>query len=347
MSITIRDIAREAGVSPSTVSKVINHSPTISEATVQNVRDIMERLHYYPNAQARNFARRDTHNIVFLTRLEPHIAFTNPHMFEIMCGIQDVLVKKEYNLSFVSICQMQEAEKVAERIIVQKSADGMVVHGSATTRELAALLAKSNFPHVIIGKPAFESQACWIDINNHLSGRIATEHLLNSGYRRIAFVGGRPEDVISMQRLNGFLRAMEERGFSVPESYIKHGESTKSDGLKLSGELLKLPERPDAIICESGSIALGVSAAIAVNSLRVPEDIAYLCFDNYPFSQLIDPPPTVVDIDVYDIGMQAGSILIRKIKTPALQVQTYTTLPNLIVRGSTGPVLSRPEGTPD
>ncbi|MDF2632053.1 MAG: alanine racemase [Caproiciproducens sp.] len=335
MSVTIKDVAREAGVSPSTVSKIINHSPTISDATSQQVQNVMERLHYFPNAQARNFATQTTHNIVFLTKLEPHTAFTNPHMFEIMCGVREALAKREYNLSFVSVSQEEDAACVAERIIAQKSADGMVVHGSATTKDLTLFLVKSNFPHVIIGKPAFESQACWIDINNHLSGQIAAEHLLDCGYKRIAFIGGKPEDGISAQRLKGFIKVMEDKGVAVPANFIKDGDSTKLDGFLLANELLEGMCPPEAIICESDSIALGVVKSIGAHGYSIPDDIALICFDDFPLSRLIDPTPTVVDIDVHDMGFQAGSILIRKIKNPALQVQTYTTLPNLIVREST------------
>ena len=147
MSITIKDVAREAKVSTSTVSKIINHSPTISEATIKRVQEVMDQMHYYPNIQARNFARKTTHNIVFLTKLEAHTAFTNPHMFEIMCGVQEALNKKEYNLSFVSVQQAEEAAMAVERIIAQKSADGVVVHGSTTTKNLVSLLVKSGFPH--------------------------------------------------------------------------------------------------------------------------------------------------------------------------------------------------------
>lgn len=335
MSITIKDVAREAGVSPSTVSKIINNSPTISKATIQRVQEVMEQMHYYPNAQARNFAQKTTRNIVFLTKLEEHTAFTNPHMFEIMCGVQEALAKKEYNLSFVSVQQADEAAVTVERIIAQKSADGLVVHGSATTRSLALLLVKSGFPHVIIGKPDFESQVCWIDTNNHLSGQIAAEHLCDCGFKRIAFVGGEPNGEISMKRLKGFTTVMKEKSLAVPPGFIKYGDSTKMSGFILTNELLDGPNCPEAIICENNNIALGVVKSINEHGLKIPDNIALICFDDFPLSRMIDPTPTIVDIDVHDLGVQAGSILIRKIKNPALQVQTYTTLPNLIVRDST------------
>lgn len=335
MTVTIKDVARVAGVSPSTVSKIINHSPTISEATISRVQEVMKQMNYYPNAQAQNFAKQTTHNIVFLTKIEPHIAFLNPHMFEIMCGVQESLSRKDYNLSFAGINHENEAISIMERIIAQKRADGLIVHGSVTTKELTSFLIKCKFPHVIIGKPGFESQVCWIDTNHYLSGQIAAEHLCDFGYKKIAFISVGINDVISTQRFKGFKDIMESKNLPVPEEYVKYGNFTKLDGFNLANELLDSKNHPQAIICEDGDIAIGVVKSINEHGLKIPDDIALICFDDFPFSRLIDPPPTVVDIDVHDIGLQAGAILIRKIKNPALQVQTFTTMPNLIIRDST------------
>lgn len=335
MSITIKDVAREANVSPSTVSKVINRSHSIPEGTVRRVKEVMERLHYLPNMQARNFAKRTTNNIAFITMLEPHIAFSNPHMFDILCGVQEILTGKNFNLSLVGIHDLRESVETVRRIIAQKSADGIVVHGSATTRELADLLIQSKFPHIIVGKPDFDSPVCWIDTNHLLSGQIAAEHLCKCGFGRIAFIGGAEGEKIFTQRLNGFLSVMAEKGFPVPEEYIKYGDTSSRSGFELMNELLKCPARPGAVICEDDIVAFGAMKCIHQHNLKIPKDIALMCFDNYPLSEIMDPPLTVVDIDVHDMGMQAASMLLRKIANPELQVQSFTTLPILRIRSST------------
>lgn len=335
MSITIKDVAREAGVSVSTVSKVLNDGPTISDATKEHVRNIMDKLEYRPNEQARNFARQKTNNVVFLSILEQHTAFNNPHMFEIMCGAQQILSKKMYNLSFKGVKNEEEALYLVNDMIGRKSADGIIVHGSATTKELVNNLVKSGFPHIIIGKPAFKCTACWIDTNNSISGQMAAEHLAKCGYERIAFVGGAKEDEISIKRLNGFVSAMHDYGYWVSDKYIKYGNYTKESGFRLTMELLQEQELPEAIICEDNQIALGVVKALNTQGKKIPDDIAMISFDDFPLSRMIDPLLTVVDIDVYDMGYQAGTILIRKINNPVLHVQSYTTLPQLIVREST------------
>lgn len=335
MSVTIKDVAREANVSPSTVSKVMNHSPSIPEVTVNHVKEVMERLHYYPNMQARNFVKKTTMNIAFLTKLQSHIAFTNPHMFDIMCGAQEVLAQKGYNLSIIGIHDPDEAAETVERIITQKSADGIIVHGSATAKDMTALLEKSKFPHIIIGKPNFESQVCWVDTNHFISGQIAADHLCDCGFNKIAFIGGSKEDRIFMQRLNGFLTVMKDRNLYVPNEFIKYGDTSSKSGFELTNELLACDSRPNAIICEDNIVAFSTLKSINQHNLRIPQDIALICFDNYPISEFMDPIPTVVDINVHDLGMQAASLILRKIKHPELQVQTFTTLPILKIRSST------------
>ena len=337
MSVTIKDVAREANVSPSTVSKAMNHSPSIPDTTVQHVQEVMKRLHYYPNLQARNFVKKTTMNIAFLTKLEPHIAFENPHMFDILCGVQEVLAMKNYSLSIVGIHELKESVETVERIIAQKSADGIVVHGSATTKELTNLLMESHFPHILIGKPNFESQVCWIDANHFLSGQLAAEHLCKCGFDKIAFIGGAREDRIFSQRLGGFLSVMEARNLPVPEEYIKYGDASSKISFKLMNELLLCPSRPNAVICEDNTVAFSAIRAIQQHGLKIPEDIALICFDNYPLSEILDPMPTVVDINVHDMGMQAATLLLRKIRHPELQVQTFTTMPILKVRSTTVP----------
>lgn len=334
MSITIKDVAREAGVSIATVSKVINNKPSISDSTRQHVFQIMERMNYHPNASACNFARKRTENIVFLAVTEPNIAFHNPHMFQILCGASEKVRTKKYSFSFIGSPDKESALEEAMEIIGRKAADGLLIHGSATSRPLADLLVNTGFPHIIIGRPPFSTAACWIDINNHVSGEMAAKHLYHCGYSKIAFMGGPATDEISRHRLKGFISSMHLKGLSVPDSFIKYGTYSKASGFSMMEELLRGSCLPDAVICENNPIALGAVSAIEAHGMSIPEDIGVISFDDYPLSQLIDPPLTVVDIDVNEMGRQAASILLKKIKTPELHIQSFSSLPSLIVRSS-------------
>jgi DNA-binding LacI/PurR family transcriptional regulator len=334
MAVTIKDVAREAGVSTATVSKVINNLPSISEATAARINQIMKELNYHPNLRAQNFARRSTHNIVFVTNLERNTAFSNPHMFEIMSGLQNALNSRNYTLSILSVTINDQLEAI-DRIIAQNSADGIVVHASVITKEMSLKILKAGFPHIVIGYPNFESQLCWIDNNNYLSGEIAANHLLDEGYRRIAFIGGMESDMISTRRLLGAVTALNDKKLELKEAFIRRGESTRQDGCRMMEEILSLEQLPDSVICANNHVALGVMKSIALHKLLIPKEIGVITFDDYPFSQITDPMMTVVNIDVYDVGVQAGKLILNKIKKPNLQVQSYTTLPSLIVREST------------
>ncbi len=335
MSITIKDVAREAGVSIATVSKVINHKPSISETTRMHVIQVMERLNYHPNAQASNFARKKSENIIFLAVTEIHTAFHNPHMFEILCGAQRKIREKKYNFSFIGSPTKEAAYEEAIEVIGRKAADGLIIHGSATTPALATLLTNTNFPHIIIGRPPFSTATCWIDINNHVSGEMAAKFLNSCGYSQIAFIGGPVTDEISRHRLKGFVSSMHLKGFTVPDSFIKYGTYSKASGFHMMEELLRGSRLPDAVICENNQIAMGAASAIRKHGMAIPDDIGVITFDDYPLSQLIDPPLTVVDIDVNEMGKQAASILVKKIKNPELHIQSFVTLPSLIIRSST------------
>ncbi|BCJ94879.1 LacI family transcriptional regulator [Anaerocolumna cellulosilytica] len=327
MPITISDVAREAGVSTSTVSKVLNNWTTISPATVDRVKHAIHKLNYTPNSRAVSFARQTTQNIVFLTSLGKNEAYHNPHMFDIMCGVNSILAKNNYTLSLVDIFNDSYQGESVTRVMAQKCADGMVIHGSAISKEIADLITKQQFPHILIGHPGFETQLCWIDTNHVLAGQAAAEYLISNNYGDVAFIGGKKTDHISMQRLKGFLGTMHSYGYLVSPEKILYTNSSREESYEATIRLLELKKSPSAIVCESNTIALGTARAIEKMKLEVPKDIAFLTFDAYPYSEIIDPKPTVIDINVYDMGIQAGIMLLRKMENPALQIQTYTTLP--------------------
>lgn len=334
MGVTIKEVAKEAGVSVSTVSKVINGHYSISERTVLKVRKVMQEMNYYPSASAQNFAKGSTRKVVLLTNLEKNIAFKNSHMFEIIAGVENSLRRKGYALELCGT-DMTDACEEAENIISRRSADALVVHVSVMSHALSALLVGRHFPHMVLGVPNFESQACWIDINNIYSGTLAASHLVSRGYQRIAFIGGREYDLNSTQRLQGLKSVLKESGFPLQEHYIWLGDSTWEAGVHMTRKLLSQKPLPDAIVCANNYIAMGCVSALREMDLKIPEDIAVMTFDDYPFAQMMEPKLTVVDIDVRDMGLQAGRLLLDIIRNPNMQVQTYITPSNLIEREST------------
>lgn len=334
MGVTIKDVAKAAGTSVSTVSKVINGHYSISEETANRVRDVIKELNYYPSTSAQSFARGSTKIVTILTNLSPNTAFQNPHMFEIVAGLEETLRSKGYRLHLRGV-DSTNAYDVAEEIISRRSADALAIHVSVMTHPLAGLLTKLRFPHIVLGMPNFESQVCWIDNNNIFSGTIAASYLLSQGYRKIAFIGGQYYDLGSSLRLQGVKQEIKNAGFQLDEQYIWLGDSTREDGFRMTAKLLDQKLLPDAIICANNYIAMGCVDALREKEMKIPDDIAVLAFDDYPFSQIIEPKLTVVDIDVRDMGKQAGKLLLDIVRHPNMQVQTYVTTSNIMERQST------------
>ena len=334
MKVTIRDVAREAGVSVSTVSKVLNGHYSISDKTVEHVQNIMHKMNYHPNANAQSFATGASKTVVLLADMSPNMAFRNPHMFEIMAGLEEALRKRGYRLILQGTDETT-ACNYAEDIIARNSADAMAIHVGVMSHPLAATLVRTGFPHIVLGMPDFDSQVCWIDNNNMYSGTVAANYLLGEGYRKIAYIGGKSYDLGSSHRLQGVRQGLETAGFSLEEQFIWLGESTRIDGYRMTEMLLEQNQKPDAIICSNNYIALGCVDAITRKGWHIPKDVGIMTFDDYPFSQIIEPQLTVVDINVRDMGMQAGKFLIDMVKHPNMQIQTYITTSSVIKREST------------
>ena len=338
MAVTIKDVAREAGVSFSTVSKVVNHSHEISDATAIRVREVIERLGYTPNVRAVSFKRHSTRNIAFLMKLEKGVAFTYSHIFEILSGAHGALARKGYSITLVDMSGEEKPGDTVKAVMAAGGHDGLIVHAKDINDDAAAMLARGIFPHVVIGKPDFESQVCWLDTNNVLGGVIAVRHLADGGARHIAYIGvDRKHSLhsLSNDRLAGVRSALRDLGVIMQENDIRYTDSSSEESYVGALELLTQKDRPDGIICACNLIAIGVLSAAREIGLTMPVDLQLISFDDYPFSRIMDPSPTVVDIDTYDLGGQVASQLLKNIRKPALHVQSYITLPELIIRGTT------------
>lgn len=333
MPVTIKDVALRAGVSISTVSKVINNGSNISDATKEKVRSIMKELNYYPNIIAKSFAQRNSYNIGVLMDLKRSDAFINSHLYEILGGIEEVAQQNGYFLTLSNMSSVIKNDTL-DKIVMQKGVDGLIIQVNNLTKSTCQRLDDLSFPYIVIGQPKFESKVCWIDSNNKLAGEIAASHLIEEGYERIAFIGGPDKDDISKNREAGYRNSLQEHSIKVNKSYIKEGETNTENGYTLMNELLDLPNPPDSLVCTNNFMAVGAMRAIKERGLKIPDDVAVIAFDNYPLSQFTEPPMSVVDIDVFELGVHAANALMNKLRNPNLQVQYSMLSPTLIVRES-------------
>ena len=174
MAATIKDVAKLAETSTATVSKVMNGSYSISKETIKRVEWAMKELNYHPNMRARNFVRQSTRSVIFVTSLGRDAGFSNPHMFEIMAGLEEALSEKEYALGIKSLSK-RDAIDYVKYVVDTKLADGLVIHASVISKELDMLVEEYKIPHIVIGMPDFQNHFCWIDIDNRLAGEMAAK----------------------------------------------------------------------------------------------------------------------------------------------------------------------------
>lgn len=287
MAVTIYDLAREAGVSISTVSKALSGSYTISEKTRRHVLETARRLQYKPNARARSFARQKSGTVIFATELYQSIAFENPHMFAILTGVTRSLEEKGYSVLLKHMDKGGATAYVRE-LMQERLADGVILHAALLSRDLAAFLSHADAPYLVIGRPNFPCNICWMDVNHELAGGVAANYLLDRGYRRILYLGGGPEDAISQMRLKGMEAVLREEELTVDTLFgdTPYTEDVEELRRRLSGE-----NRPEVALCANNHIALECLQCAMQLGLRIPRDLALMTFDRYPFSQLLHPPP--------------------------------------------------------
>ena len=334
MSVSIKDVANKAGVSISTVSKALNDKSSVSSSTIERIKQTAEEMGYVPNSRARVFATKETKQIVFVADIPKDTAFYNPHVFEIIMGLQHSVSKRGYSLIVESV-EKKEALEYISSLYKKNMADALVVHASIITKRLESLIVKSNLPHLIIGQPDYQSTLSWIDTDNTLSGAIAIRHLLKKDYYPVAFVGGKADDMISLHRFEGAERELKQNNLSFEEQYVLSTSSTIVSGMNAAKKILKMEKPPRSVLCANSVIAFGMMQELRNQKIRVPKDIAVMTFDRYPFSDFTEPRVTSVDMNMYEIGEEAGSILIKNLSHPNLRIQTFTSEPCIFEREST------------
>ena len=334
MSVSIKDVANKAGVSISTVSKALNDKSSVSSSTIERIKQTAEEMGYVPNSRARVFATKETKQIVFVADIPKDTAFYNPHIFEIIMGLQHSVSKSGYSLIVESV-EKKEALEYISSLYKNNMADALVVHASIITKRLESLIVKSNLPHLIIGQPDYQSTLSWIDTDNTLSGAIAIRHLLKKDYYPVAFVGGKADDMISLHRFEGAERELKQNNLNFEDQYVLSTSSTIVSGMNAAKKILKMEKPPRSVLCANSVIAFGMMQELRNQKIRVPKDIAVMTFDRYPFSDFTEPRVTSVDMNMYEIGEEAGSILIKNLSHPNLRIQTFTSEPCIFEREST------------
>jgi len=338
---TIADVAREAGTTITTVSRVINNSGYVHIAKRKAVLEAVEKLHYIPNANARVLKTKRSRALGLVIG-----DLLNPFSVQLAHSMQTVAVDRGYTTFVASASEDVRSElAVIESFQCQRLA-GMVVATLATPESDAMLarLAEHKVPVVVVGRTIDHPAIDNISANHRRGGALATQHLIGLGHRRIAFVGAERDEAAHVGRLRGYLDAMEAVGLPVLDDHVVghtgtgHSPrySTKLTGYQATQHLLRMPTRPTAIFARNDHTATGVIQAVQEAGLTVPDDISVAGFDNIPLTALMSPSLTTVSQPTEEQGRLAAEFLLSRIEQSAPVARREVLLDcHLIVRSST------------
>lgn len=311
-NVTLEMVAAEAGVSPSTVSRVLNQSAGVSLAKQKRVNDIIQKYKFQPNPLARSLAGGKTMSIGVLTQF-----VDSPFYAEALKGIEDTLTTQRYIPIFVSghLDPAEEMQKIA--LLMQRKVDGMLVLSSLQSDEALYDLAEK-IPVVVTGRETNGANIKSIDIDNHESGRLAASFLHKHGHRQIAVISGPQSQNDAVTRLRGILDEFGRLGIAVPNDSIVEGDFQEFGGFQAMTTLLDRGRRFSAVIACNDQMAYGANLALFRAGFRVPDDVSLLGFDNLKHSAFTLPPLTTVSQSSYEIGVVAAERLLELISGKVL-----------------------------
>ncbi len=330
MSSTIKDVAKEAGVSTASVSRVVNSFPSVSPEVREKVERAMKKLRFVPDRKAKSLATGKTGSVVFLTSYET--LFEDPHKFAILSGIEHSLARYKYRVYFLQVERGDLAP--LRKMASQKEMDGLVVHGIEITASLLDIVHEFAIPTLLIGEPKEKCSLSWIDNNNEVCGEVAANCLLSHGRTHFLFVGGEEADNISLSRLHGVKRALAKKGIELEERRILSLEPVAIQAEKAVRTALSSFEI-DAVVAANNFLALGALRALQDAKKKVPSEVSIITFDDYPLALYTKPKLSSVSIDVHSLGLSAGRAIVEQMRHPEQVSETYIAFPRLNERSST------------
>lgn len=335
--VTIKDVAQACGVSPSTVSRVIADNPRISNETKKKVRKVMKELGYHPNISARNLVAKSTNALGIIMPSSTSKALQNPFFPEVLRGIGSAIHHLQYSMSLSTGDTEDEIFEEVKRMVYGSYVDGVILLYSRANDPITTFLREQDFPFVIIGKPyEYENEITYVDNDNIRAGKEITEHLIKNGHEKIAFIGGSADLHVTVDREKGYSLALEEAGITCSEQYKFYTEFLRSGGQKAVASLFALKNPPTGIVVSDDLISLGVTNMLRQSGYDVPNDISLVSFNNVYLSELIEPPLTTVDIQIYQLGIQSAKALIEKTMNKNEPTKRIIIPHNIVFRESVG-----------
>ncbi|SET35897.1 transcriptional regulator, LacI family [Kosakonia radicincitans] len=326
----MKDVARVAGVSTSTVSHVINKDRFVSDAVREKVEAAIKTLNYAPSALARSLKINQTRTIGMLIT-----ASTNPFYSELVRGVERSCFERGYSLVLCNTEGDEQRMNSNLETLMQKRVDGLLLLCTETHQPSQEIMLRyPSIPTVMMDWAPFNGDSDLIQDNSLLGGDMATQYLINKGFTRIACITGPLDKTPARLRLEGYREAMTRAGLT-----IREGDEIESDfefggGFDAMQTLLAMNERPQAVFIGNDAMAVGAYQALYQAGLKIPQDMAIVGYDDIELARYMTPPLTTIHQPKDELGELAIDVLIHRIAEPGLQQQRLQLTPILIERGS-------------
>lgn len=331
MAVTIKDVAQLAGVSPSTVSRTCKDNPSISEETKERVRRAMIELGYEPNFQASNLASQNSRAIGIILPPSQKETFENAFFLEAIRGISSFCNEKQYINTVITGNTEEELLSVIKSMTRSGQVDGFIVLYSKADDPVINFLYSEGFLYVLIGKSNQNAnQTIYVDNDNLLAGRDATEHLIQLGHKKIAYLGGDNSTIFSADRRAGYQLALTQHQIPIVPEYCIELPFKAKEQIEVMTNLLKLKDKPTAVVVCDDILALTLENICRELELSLPEDLSIVSFNNSLVARLTTPKLSSVDINSFQLGIEAASQMINHIENPNL-VATKIIVPHYLV----------------
>jgi LacI family transcriptional regulator len=327
-NVTLGEIARAAGVSPSTVSRILNGTARVLPEKQRAVEQAIAQFNYRPNVLARSLASGKTDTIGVLTQ-----TVSSPFYAEWLHGIEDALYEPGFTPLFVSSQWSVEDERSRIEQFIARRVDGIIVL-HAQLDEASLIDYARHTPILVLGRSVTNSTSlAGLPLDNLQGARDATEHLIGQGHRGIAFIAGPQNHADAVERLVGYRMALDEAGIAFDEALVEQGDFLEAGGMAAMERLFERGRPFSAVFCANDQSAYGARLAMYRRGVRVPEDLSLVGFDDLPMSSYTTPPLTTVRQPTYEIGRLAAQVIVQLI---AKESVTLSPVPlTLITRETT------------
>lgn len=307
--VTMRDVAREAGVSVSTVSHVINGTRYVSPELTRRVQAAMEKLDYQPNKVARSLRTKRTHMVSLIVS-----DISNPFFATIVRGAEDAAAENGFDLVVVDSDENPDKESKALEALLQKNLEGFIIAPTGELHKGLQRLLTRKVPLVFVDRKVSNIQTDSV-LSDNISGAYkATNYLIQLGHTRIGIILGLEKTTPSQERFEGYKRALAEAGLPLREELVVRGGFKMEGGEKACRKLISLTNPPTAILVLNNRMLLGVMRALRDTGFLCPQDISVVGFDDFEWMAMFDPPVTAVAQYPYQMGYQATKLLLSRIR---------------------------------